>query len=310
MTLRPLVLGSAIFAITALGACSSGSGGNYAGISDGGTSQNPSTDEEESTSDAGSARDGAKKPSSSSSGDGDLAIVSLTPTVDTITGGDTKSTESNSVTFIAIVTDAAGLDTIAGGQLMDDSGATYAAFGAGANKGTYSATLTWGQLNSIRAAEFDAQGGSRTFVAKFFDNAKNEATAETEIKLACRRGNALANACGGACVDPKTDSDHCGKCNNSCGANMCISGICTTGPQFTPDPANTDILQTQCIAPSNFASNTTCEKLCSSANEGPCTRIMVFGASDATCAGTSVDGSCTEDLSKVTGPLRCRCNKP
>lgn len=164
--------------------------------------------------DGGAPAEGA----TGTSNNGELSILSITPTSPTMTGGAPLPTESLGITFIAIVTDTAGLDAIAGGQLMDESGATFAAFGAGANKGTYSATLDWVAMNTIHAAEFGLEGGTRTFVAKFFDNHKNEATAQVEIKLACRsaKTKGLLGACGGACIDVSRDANNCGTCGNAC----------------------------------------------------------------------------------------------
>jgi Stigma-specific protein, Stig1 len=244
------------------------------------------------------------------SANGELSILSLTPTSPTMTGGAPLPTESLGVTFIAIVTDAAGLDAIAGGQLMDDSGATFAAFGAGANKGTYSATLDWATMNTIHAAEFDEKGGTRTFVAKFFDNHKNEATAKVDIKLACRSATAakeLLPACGGACSDITRDAKNCGACGNSCTSTSCVASKCAV--TFTPDPANPQIVQTDCLAPSAFAAGTTCTSLClTRGGTSACTRTVNFSAADATCGGASTDGTCETDLSKAAGPLRCRCS--
>ncbi len=253
--------------------------------------------------DAGGA-DGSNPPTHTS---GPLSIVSLTPTATTLTGGEALVSESSAINFIAIVTDEAGLDTIAGGQLMDDTGATYAAFGAGANKGTYSATLTWAQMTSVHAASFGPTGGSRKFVAKFVDNAHNQVTSEVDIALACRRSSGLVSSCAGICADLRDDVNHCGACGTSCSsAQFCAAGLCNAG--FATDPASPTHVQTPCIAPSAFASSTTCSQLCERAKMGACTRILQFGATDATCGGTSSDGSCTADLTQVPGPIRCRCN--
>ena len=86
-----------------------------------------------------------------------------------------------------------GLDTIAGGMLQDDAGGTYAAFGAGAVKGTYTATVAWSAINVVRAID-EPLAGQRTFVAKFFDNDGHVASQVAPIEVSvpvqlgrCRR---------------------------------------------------------------------------------------------------------------------------
>ena len=225
-----------------------------------------------------------------------------------MTGGAPLPTESLGITFIAIVTDTAGLDAIAGGQLMDESGATFAAFGAGANKGTYSATLDWVAMNTIHAAEFGLEGGTRTFVAKFFDNHKNEATAQVEIKLACRsaKTKGLLGACGGACIDVSRDANNCGTCGNACAD--CVNSTCVP-PTFTPDPVSPQFVQSNCLSPTGLAVGTTCANLClARGGTSACTRTLLFAAGDATCDDFSSDGTCGSDMTKATGPLRCRCS--
>ncbi len=109
------------------------------------------------TSDAGSAGPGT---GTGASANGALAIVKLSATVSTVTWNP-RPTESSSVTFVAIVTATAGLDTIAGGALEDDTGALYGAFGAGSTKGTFVAMTDFAAMNRIRAIDFSNAGGTR-----------------------------------------------------------------------------------------------------------------------------------------------------
>jgi hypothetical protein len=202
----------------------------------------------------------------SNTSSGDLSIISLTSTTAKLTGGERLGTESGAVTFIAIVTDAAGLDAIAGGQLTDDEGFTYAAFGAGANKGTYSAVLDWSTMNSIRGADFTSNGGQRQFIAKFFDNKKNEATSKITISLACRGQDdsgtgSLMGACGGECTTRLTGA-YCGTCGNVCPSGAaCQTGQCVTPPS-TPDADDPTRLTTFCMPISVYPPDTTCTKIC------------------------------------------------
>lgn len=190
------------------------------------------------------------------SAQGALHIVSLSSTVGVLTGGKLESTDSDTVTFIAIVTNTRGLDAIAGGQLIDDTGATYGAFGAGAQKGTYTATIGWKEMNQIRALDFSAAGGEREFTAKFFDNDGDVATAKIKLKLACKaHDKTLMDACSGACVDWRVDPEHCGGCQ-ACGLGFaCKSSVCSP-PTLNPEGV------TNCISRASVLPATTCNDVC------------------------------------------------
>lgn len=145
----------------------------------------PRGDAGESTSgdvlaDAAIATDAGAPSGSGASADGSLKIVSLTATV-------TKLAPQRSTTIVAIVTSTAGLENIAGGQLMDTAGATYAPFGAGANKGTYAASVDWNTIHAVRSVDGPPPGSVRTFVAKFFDNDGRVVTADVDVSLGCDR---------------------------------------------------------------------------------------------------------------------------
>lgn len=202
-----------------------------------------------------------------SSGDGPLRIVSLTSTAATIAGGDTKGTDATTVTFVAIVTDVDGLDAIAGGQLLDDAGHTFGAFGAGTNKSTFSASLDWKALGTAGALTFAAPGAKRAISAKFFDNAGRTAVATVDLGILCRSkysidGSPVA-ACAGECVDTRADAAHCG--DDACGApcpsdQACVAGKCSA---FSTLPSCFSIRQ---IAPAT----PTCTAFCAAKGTGPC----------------------------------------
>lgn len=292
----------------------------------GGASEPPSgtnatPDDSNVTPDGGASDGGATDAhnahtSTGSSANGQLTIVSVTPTSTIMTGGAPLATESSAVTFIAIVTDTAGLDAIAGGQLMDDTGATYAAFGAGANKGTFSATLDWVTMNQIRVAEFTAPGGKRTFIAKFFDNLKNEATASVELNLACRRASGESvGACGGACSAVARERKNCGSCGNVCATSVCFNGTCAP-PPFAPVPTDPKFVQTDCLPRSAFESGMNCGTLCDeyqrvTGQDVDCGQLFYFAPTDTTCSGGATGGDCLNNMSSViggsNGPVRCRC---
>lgn len=207
-----------------------------------------------------------------------IKILSLSTTVSTITGGQPMATESDSVTFVAIVTDTKGLDTIAGGQLVNGTGATYAAFEAGTNKGTYTAMLTFQRMNQTTALDFPDAGGMITLTAKFFDNDASVATASLPLHLACRdSSNGLMGACGGGCTDPSIDYAHCGTCGTACGNGLhCASGTCR--------PAVIDVNNdTSCIAARSIDPGLSCADVCTAAGKN-CSGAQLWD--DASCANS------------------------
>ncbi|HEY8073116.1 MAG TPA: hypothetical protein VIF62_03385 [Labilithrix sp.] len=238
--------------------------------------------------------------SNGTSANGALKIVNLSATAPTVTGGNPSATEANSVTFVAIVTDAKGLDSIAGGELLDDMGTTYGSFGTGSTKGTYSSALTWTQINQGRAIEFGAAGGTRSFVAKFYDNDGNVATAALAIKLACRLdASALVGACAGACVD-LTTGDACGTCGTpcargqACGASGTCAAIAVTGGFSACTPAKA------------VATGTTCADVCTKAGAPACSGA--YPNPTTTCnPDQDKPGTCSTSLATPSAPAFFQC---
>jgi hypothetical protein len=171
-------------------------------------------------SDLASNNDGGAVPMQDGSIDGSdptvgpVKIVSFTSNVATISDS-TSSSKTDTVTFFAIVTDTHGIDSLAGGTLQDDTGVTYSAFGTGASKGTYTATVNWQQIQQVRSIDFSPPNpGTRLFKAVFYDNGGSSATATRPITLNCGP-SAEYGACGGFCSDfwsPGT----CSACNLQC----------------------------------------------------------------------------------------------
>jgi hypothetical protein len=276
-----------------------------------------------------SEADAASPSASSTSANGELSIVHVASTVKTITEN-ADSTESDSAQFVAIVTDKAGLDAIAGGTLEDDTGATYGAFSAGANKGTYVASVTFEQINSIRRIDFPQAGGARTFVIRFIDNAGNVVTASMPLDLRCRLRPAgygqsidpsvagLVGACGGKCTDLNDDPDNCGGCGNpacapfNAGASIgniqaCLGGACATQEQTSA-----------CIDVRAQPAQT-CDAVCASLGTGfKCDHVSGTTV-DYTCdyLGNGGRKSCSvpfgslkwSDTQEVAKSIRCTCGK-
>ena len=259
--------------------------------------------------DGGGRIDAMKPPiDSSMTSTGQIKILSLTTTVSTVTGGVPLATESNSVTFVAIVTDTKGLDTIAGGQLVDDTGATYAAFEAGTNKGTYTCTLTYQQMNQIKAIDFPVGGGMVNFTAKFFDNDANVATSSLPVHLACRDNtNGLIGACGGSCSDQSIDPANCGMCGNPCAKGTYCAGTC----QAAMIDGNND---TNCILTRSIDHTSTCVDICTAAGKHcvnsttPFTGIELWTDLACTSANTNIAACGTQIGFTGYKSLACACS--
>jgi hypothetical protein len=162
-----------------------------------------------------------------------LDVISVTATTATVTGGAPLATETDAVTFVAVVTENNGdNEDLAGGTLTDGSGLTYAALQAsGGDGGPYVATLTFEQINQVAPIDFVAPGGHRTFIATFYDDDSDVVSTDITLELACRADDgALASACNGACSDTQIDSVNCGTCGNACGSGeSCVAGACGSG---------------------------------------------------------------------------------
>ena len=117
------------------------------------------------------------------------------PMVLSFTANATSMLPSQMVTFNAVVTHPAGLDALAGASLTTPDGhATYGALASAAQKGSFTLTLDWNQINQTAMIEF-ASEDNRVFRAVFYDTAGRTATASVTIALNCQG----APACGGGC---------------------------------------------------------------------------------------------------------------
>ena len=177
-----------------------------------------------STSDSGAPLDGgdagrsedAGLPDAGDGGTGGLTILSFGTNVTELVPGE-------SVTFVAVCTDVAGLQALAGGVLESPDGTIqYGAFVA-SSQGSYSLTLSWSQINQAEPITFDSND-QRSFEAAFFDSAGSSAHRTTSITLTC---NGMA-ACDGVCIDIMTDDGNCGSCGTACGSptTTCTAGVC------------------------------------------------------------------------------------
>ena len=131
-----------------------------------------------------------------------------------------------SVTFVAVLTDSAGLSALAGGALQSPGGSIqYGAFTA-ANQGSYSLILPWSAINQSQPIDFMASG-QRSFEAIFFDSQGKSSTRTTALTLSCSTSAPSIDACNGTCTNLMTDARNCGTCGTTCAAPLaCVGGQC------------------------------------------------------------------------------------
>ena len=138
----------------------------------------------------------------------------------------TSMSAYDSVTFTTVVSHPDGTDALAGGSLVSQDGTIqYGPFGTGgAQKGAYSLTLSWWQLNKVKSIDFTTEE-KRTFVAEFFDTKGRKSTKTVTIRLHCNGKGACSGTCG---INLKTDMEHCGTCAHACAATAdeCFEGTC------------------------------------------------------------------------------------
>lgn len=182
-----------VFVLVALAsvACSGGGGPPpYEGTPGASSGSSSSSGANSSSSSGGSSSSGSTSSSSgtSSSGgprtDGPLSVVSLRATSPKLTLYPTSG-ESAKTEVIAIITHSGGSERIAGGQLEDDDGHVYGAFGAGANKSTFVVALDWAAINAVSPLTLE-RGGKRRLTARFFDNDGHRVSDALELAFQCR----------------------------------------------------------------------------------------------------------------------------
>jgi len=159
---------------------------------------------------------GSGSGSTTTSADGAPFFLSFSTNVGKITDGE-------SVVFTATVSDPDGLGDIAGGTLFTGNGEfSYGPFVAAGQEGTYSITISWGDINQVEMIDFENGEMERTFRAKFFDAKGNSTSKDTKITLSCPGGG----ACDGTCKDFQADAENCGSCGKSCEGG-CDNAMCS-----------------------------------------------------------------------------------
>jgi hypothetical protein len=224
----------ALFIVVALAACNTSGNGNKASV-DGGTAHDGSVSHDGSVDAGGTTTPGGPE------------FLSFGTNITTMT-------ETDTVTFVAVLTDPQGLSNLVGGHLTDPTGQIqFGAFTA-TNQGSYSLSLTWSQIYEATNFQFVGQGPIK-FIAEFFDVQGRNTTKDATLTLACEA--ATWGTCGGTCYDFANDSSHCGGCGTcaSVSGTTCQSGACAVEVEDASDASS-------CLA-ACAAANGTCSTTCS-----------------------------------------------
>lgn len=239
--------------------------------------------------------DATSVPSAGTTSTGENAPVFLT-----LSANVTQITEGESVTFTAILTDPDGVDDIVGGSLLDANGAIdFGPFVAAGQEGTYSIILSWAQIHQAVPIHFENMAESRTFSARFFDQAANSATKSLGLSLQCAGGS----ACDGACTDLASDGANCGTCGHICTSMGCDAGSCT--PAWSG-----------CFTPADGFVN--CAQMCQSVGQAcvasQCDGLsrLLFGTLSECMEGigaVGADASCDETQDWVKPAVKCCCTE-
>lgn len=127
-------------------------------------------------------------------------MMSRPPRIISLTVNNDAVTQNERVTFTAQVEDPdgdlSGGELLYGGETVDDFN--------NRGDGEYSVTLSWQDVNGIDRFDFDVEGDTRDFTARFFDADGNSDTRDIEITFLCDVMGQASAACDGVCAaDPE-----------------------------------------------------------------------------------------------------------
>jgi hypothetical protein len=146
------------------------------------------------------------------------------PLIHSFTASRTTLTESQSVTFAAVVAFPASATLPISARLLSDDGALlYGTFAANAQTGSFTLTLSWQQIDARQSIDFQSDQ-TRVFRAVFGDSAGHSASATVDVTLTCGG----APACRGACIVPTnpTPPPACGIQHVTSDQAMSCDAIC------------------------------------------------------------------------------------
>ncbi len=184
---------------------------DYAGCSGGSgpgpDTSSPDTSAPDTSSPDTSAPDTSSPDTSSPSNQGPN-ILSLNANTTTLNAG-------SILVVTAVVTDPNGIDDLIGGQLEASTGGSYGAFSTAAAEGSYTITLTWDALNTVRSIDAPVTGTPLDFKAVFYDVAGARTERTLRVTVRCDATN-TQGVCDGECTDLRNDGWNCGACNKQC----------------------------------------------------------------------------------------------
>jgi hypothetical protein len=197
----------------------------------------------------------------------------------------------------AIVTDVAGEAAIAGGNLADANGYVYGAFSTVGGQGTFTAQLSWEQVNKAQTISFAPGGGARAVTITFFDNGGGRVSTTLDVPLSC--GNAQATTCKGVCVTLSNDSMNCGACGNALGGNaICQNGAAACSPGLMLCDGN------QCLA-SDINNCGACGNNCMTWATANHLRSPICLRSESVCLGDADSMNASLTCTDICGSLMC-----
>jgi photosystem II stability/assembly factor-like uncharacterized protein len=157
---------------------------------------------------------------------GALRFLSLGTNVISLTTGET-------VRFVVLLTHTSGADKIVGGQISSPDGKTkYTSFTNDGRPGSFSADLTWTQINQAVPAGF-ATEEKRQFLIEFFDVNGDKGSQTLELRLHCSGDPACKGMClktASLCPGSTTDICVAGTCSNGCFIDGALRAPMSTNP--------------------------------------------------------------------------------
>ncbi|MBL8788095.1 MAG: hypothetical protein JNJ59_24595 [Deltaproteobacteria bacterium] len=183
-------------------------------------------------------------------------ILSLTANTATLSAG-------SNLVVTAVVTDANGIDDLIGGQLETTTGGSFGAFSTSAAEGSYSITLTWDAIQTVREIDAPPSGVALDMKAVFYDVAGARAERTLRVTLRCD-ASGTRGLCGGECTALSEDAENCGVCGNACGDEP--SFVSLPAAARYPDSAATCVESTCAeyirVDPTRMEAGATCKTLC------------------------------------------------
>jgi hypothetical protein len=161
-------------------------------------------------------------------------------------------TPEQTLIISVVATDPNGIDDVIGGVVIDPQGTgSYGALQSAAAEGSYTLSLAWDAINTVRGIDAPPEGASRTFRVQIFDTAGNMTSGDVSVTLLCGDEDP---ACGGDCVNLATNGNHCGRCHHACPAEAdgCLEGSCMGYVVDTDALTCTEVCasaQTTCVGP-------------------------------------------------------------